>query len=78
MTIEQIIARHKQRSGFRLADYAEVAIPVYKLQVQALTLAHRRLPPVEEFILKCLALNVQPSGKSGIFSAWRKKSLSLR
>jgi hypothetical protein len=58
LTIEQIVARHKQRSGFRLADYAEVAIPIYKLHVQALTLAHRRLPPVEEFILKCLAVNV--------------------
>jgi hypothetical protein len=56
--IEQVVARHKQRSGFRLADYAEVAIPIYRLNVQALTLAHRRLPPIEEFILKCLALNI--------------------
>lgn len=58
MTTEQIIARYKQRSGFRLADYAEVALPIYALNVQALTLAHRRLPPIEEFILKCLALNI--------------------
>ncbi len=58
MTTDQIIARYKQRSGFRLADYAEVALPIYKLNVQALTLAHRRLPPIEEFILKCLGLNI--------------------
>lgn len=58
MTTEQIIARYKQRSGFRLADYAEVALPIYTLNVQALTLAHRRLPPIEEFVLKSLALNI--------------------
>lgn len=58
MTIDQIIARHKQRNGFRLADYAEVALPIYTLNVQALTLAHRRLPPIEEFVLKCLAFNI--------------------
>ena len=58
MTTEQIIARYKQRSGFRLADYAEVALTIYTLNVQVLTLAHKRLPPIEEFILKCLALNI--------------------
>ena len=58
MTIDQIITRHKQRSGFRLADYAEVALPIYTLNVQALTLAHRRLPPIQEFVLRCLALNI--------------------
>ena len=58
MTTEQIIARYKQRSGFRLADYAEVALPIYTLNVQALTLAHKRLPPIQEFVLKCLGLNI--------------------
>lgn len=58
MTTEQIIARYKQRNGFRLADYAEVALPIYTFNVQALTLAHRRLPPIDEFVLKCLALNI--------------------
>lgn len=58
MTREQIIARYKQRSGFHLADYAEVGLPIYTVNVQALTLAHRRLPPIEEFILKCLAFNI--------------------
>jgi len=58
LTTEQIIARYKQRNGFRLADYAEVALPIYTLNVQALTLAHRRLAPIDEFVLKCLALNI--------------------
>ena len=58
MTTDQIIARYKSRGGYRLADFAEVALPIYSLNVQALTLAHKRLPPIEEFILKCLALNI--------------------
>jgi hypothetical protein len=90
LTIEQIVARHKQRSGFRLADYSEVAIPIYRLHVQALTLAHRRLPPVEEFILKCLALNVstleeiedflgleQEVVKSGLVNLAQTESIAL-
>lgn len=58
LNTDQIIARYKQRSGFRLADYAEVGLPIYTLNVQALTLAHKRLPPIEEFILRCLAFNI--------------------
>ena len=50
------IKRYQDRPGYRLADVAEVGLPVYSLNVQALTLAHKRLPPIEEFILRCLAL----------------------
>jgi hypothetical protein len=67
LTIDQIITRHKQRSGFRLADYAEVALPIYTLNVQALTLAHRRLPPIQEFVLRCLALNIPSIGEMTAF-----------
>jgi hypothetical protein len=67
LTIEQIIQRYQQRGGFRLADYAEVALPIYTLNVLALTLAHRRLPPIEEFVLKCLALNLSSTNEMSRF-----------
>lgn len=41
-----------------MADFAEVALPIYSVNVQALTMAHRRLPPIEEFILRCLAMGI--------------------
>ncbi len=63
MTTEQLIKRYQQRSGFHLADYSEVALPIYTLNVQALTLAHKRLPPTEEFILRCLAMNLNVVGQ---------------
>jgi len=53
-----IIGRYQQRAGYRLADVAEVGIPVYSLNVRVLTLAHKRLPPIEEFLLRCLSLNL--------------------
>jgi hypothetical protein len=56
LTTEEIIKRYQQRSGFRLADYADVALPIYTVNVHALTMAHRRLPPIEEFVLRCLAM----------------------
>ena len=52
------VKRYQQRPGYRLADVAEVGIPVYSLNVRVLTLAHKRLPPIEEFLLRCLSLNI--------------------
>src|SRR5437868_4646654 len=54
-----VAKRFQDRPGYRLADVAEVALPVYSLNVRALTLAHKRLPPIEEFILRCLALEIR-------------------
>lgn len=54
MTPEQIAKRYRTRTGYRLANYAEVGIPVYVLSVRALTLIHKHLPPIEEFVLKAL------------------------
>ena len=51
MTPEQVAQRYQYRTGYRLADYAEVGLPVYLLTVRALTLAHKKIPPIEEFVL---------------------------
>lgn len=58
MNEDLIIGRYQQRAGYRLADVAEVGIPVYALNVRVLTLAHKRLPPIEEFLLRSLSLNL--------------------
>ncbi|HLM81991.1 MAG TPA: hypothetical protein VK302_15400 [Terriglobales bacterium] len=67
MTTEEIIKRYQQRSGYRLADYAEVALPIYSINVQALTMAHRRLPPIEEFVLRCLSMNIRSAAELSHF-----------
>jgi len=55
---ELLIKRHQQRPGHYLADWAEVGLPVYSLNVQALTLAHKTIPPIEEFLLRCMAMDL--------------------
>jgi hypothetical protein len=42
------------RPGYRLADYAEVGLPIYAVTIRALTIARKKIPPTEEFVLKCL------------------------
>ena len=42
------------RTGFRLVDYAEVGLPIYRIRIQAVLLNHKKIPPIEEFILKAL------------------------
>ncbi len=42
------------RPGFRLVDYAEVGLPIYRIRIQAVLLDHKKIPPIEEFILKAL------------------------
>jgi len=51
---EEVARRHACRPGFRLADYAEVGLPVYRLTVQAYFLSRKQIPPVEEFVLKAI------------------------
>lgn len=58
MNEELLIKRYQHRSGYRLADVKEVGLPVYSLNVQVLTLAHKRMPPIEEFILRALGLGM--------------------
>ena len=51
---EDIARRHAVRPGFRLVDYAEVGLPIYRLSLQAFFLAKKQVPPVAEFVLKSI------------------------
>jgi hypothetical protein len=67
MTPEQIAQRHQYRTGYRLVDYAEVGLPVYLLTVRASTLAHKRISPIEEFVLKAVDIGLQTAGEVASF-----------
>lgn len=58
MSIEDIAQRFSSRDGLRLRDYIEVALPVYHLRLRAITIAHKNVPPIEEFILRALAMDI--------------------
>lgn len=56
MTPEIIARQHQFRDGFRLVDYGEVGLPVFRLTLEAVTMAYRSLPTIQEFIMRCLSL----------------------
>jgi hypothetical protein len=44
--------QHRRRPGFQLVDFEEVALPVYILSLRVITLAHKKVAPIEEFVLR--------------------------
>lgn len=57
---EEIAHRYAAtRPGFRLADYAEVGLPIYRLTVEAFFLARKQIPPIEEFILRAMGTGIR-------------------
>ncbi|MEJ1935736.1 hypothetical protein WDZ92_36550, partial [Nostoc sp. NIES-2111] len=52
---EDIARRFEQRIGFELIDFAPVALPMYRLTVDAVTMVHRGIPPIKEFVMRSLA-----------------------
>lgn len=52
--IEDIARRFEKRSGFDLIDYAPVALPVFRLTIDAVTMVHREIPPIKEFVMRSL------------------------
>jgi len=47
--------QHRRRPGFHLVDFEEVALPVYVLSLRVITLAHKKVAPIEEFVLRSVA-----------------------
>ncbi|HYG26551.1 MAG TPA: hypothetical protein VD906_06575, partial [Caulobacteraceae bacterium] len=41
--------------GYQLVDYAEVGLPLWQISVDAISLAHQRLPPISEFVLRSVS-----------------------
>lgn len=55
MTPEEVAERYHDRTGFRLIDYREVALPAYAVSTRLLVLSRKRLPVIEEFVLRGVA-----------------------
>ncbi|NKM42076.1 hypothetical protein GFL68_28205 [Rhizobium laguerreae] len=58
MTPEETAKFHADRPGFELIDYAEVGLPIIKVYIVASLLLHTPLPPIFEFVLRCVRLNI--------------------
>lgn len=58
MTPEDIARAHQFREGFELIDYGEVGLPIFRLTLDAVTLAQRRIPTIQEFAMRCAELEI--------------------
>lgn len=52
--VDEIARRYDNRPGFELVSVVEVGLPVTKINLTALTLVRKRIPPIEEFVLKAI------------------------
>jgi len=55
VTPEDIARRYSIRPGYELVDYSAVALPLYRLTVDAVTMAHREIPPIKTFVMRSIA-----------------------
>lgn len=56
MTPELAARKYQFREGFHLVDYGEVGLPIFRLTLEAITMAPRFMPTIQEFAMRCLAL----------------------
>jgi len=67
VSIEDVAQRFSSRDGLRLRDYIEVALPIYQLRLRAITILHKNIPPIEEFILRALSMDICSFNALGLF-----------
>ena len=58
-TTEEIVERiARQRSDLELVSYREVALPVFKVELDLLVLESKALPPIQEYVLRAAGLGL--------------------
>jgi hypothetical protein len=62
---EDIARRHEEMHGYDLVDYAEIALPLWQLSVEAVSIAHRKFPPIQEYVLRSVASGLSVEEISG-------------
>lgn len=67
MNASDVARRFERRHGYDLIDYAEVALPLYRLTVDAITMVHHGIPPIKEFVMRCVALGLTNAQEVGGF-----------
>jgi PLD-like domain len=54
MNSEDVARLHGKRPGFQLISYRDVALPVFKVRLKCLFLEEKAIPPIQEFVLRCV------------------------
>ena len=67
MNPSDVARRFERRHGYDLIDYAEVALPLYRLTVDAITMVHHDIPPIKEFVMRSIAIGLDTAAEIGGF-----------
>lgn len=66
MNPEDIARRFERKSGYELIDYAPVALPLYRLTLDVVTMVYSEIPPIKEFVMRSMAIGLsQPEEIAG-------------
>src|SRR2546423_1102616 len=65
MSPEDMARRHEEMLGYELVDYAEVALPIWQLSLEAISIAHRRFSPIQEYVLRAVGAGLASDELSG-------------
>ncbi len=64
---DEIARRYDNRQGYELISYQEVGLPFYKISVVTLFQLRKPIPPIEEFILKAINLDLESTDSISSF-----------
>ena len=67
MRIDETVRNLPPRPGFRIADYAEVGLPIYKLSTRVYAQAPKKLSAIEEFVLRLVSSGVHRTEEIAAF-----------
>src|SRR5437867_2523610 len=67
MNGHEIAERFALKHGFRLVDYIEVGLPIYHVVLQVSTLLRKRIPPIEEFVMRSLSVGMPSCSEAADF-----------
>jgi hypothetical protein len=65
MSPEDVARRHEEMQGYELVDYAEIALPLWQLSLEVISIAHRRFSPIQEYVLRSLGADLVLDELSG-------------
>jgi hypothetical protein len=67
MTTEEIAAKFARKPGYKLVDFRDAALPVWLIDIDALVIASKKVPLVEEFILRSVSSGLAEPAEIGAF-----------
>lgn len=78
MTPEDIAARYNRQPGFRLISYERVALPFWIATFDALVIAEKNVPVIDEFLLRAIEQRVSSSADLAGFLGLSEKLIVRR